>query len=81
MSIHLKTCPACGMDLPTPELSKGDYFVYSCSKHGDFYIAGTVLEMLRKGNKTANKFIPALVEERAGKGFDGIITSYSFPTN
>lgn len=81
MSRRLKTCPACGMNLPTPELSNGDHFVYSCPKHGDFYITDTVLEMLKKENKTAIELIPALVEERAGKGFDGIITSYSFPTN
>ncbi len=75
----ITNCPVCNAALPKPEATSGDYSVFNCEKHGEFYVSGTVLAMLEKHNKDVENLLPKLVEERAGKGIDGMITSYSFP--
>lgn len=76
----IELCPACSSKL-NQEASSGDYVILICPKHGEFYVSGTVIAMLQKGNKAVLDNIPELVEKRAGKGFDGMITSYFFPSN
>lgn len=75
----ITNCPACKAALPKPEATSGDYSAFNCEKHGEFYVSGTVLAMLRNGNKDVADLLPKLVEDRAGKGIDGMITSYTFP--
>ncbi|HGE7372825.1 TPA: hypothetical protein ACGB1Y_002307 [Klebsiella aerogenes] len=76
----IELCPACNSKLEQAA-SSGDYTILSCPKHGEFYASGTVIAMFQKGNKTVIDNFPELVEKRAGKGIDGMITSYSFPSN
>lgn len=71
--------PACKAALPKPQATSGDYSVFNCEKHGEFYVSGTVLAMIRNGNKHVEDLLPKIVEARAGKGIDGMITSFSFP--
>ncbi|HDT1527199.1 TPA: hypothetical protein QHR98_001911 [Klebsiella aerogenes] len=76
----IELCPACNSKLEQLA-SSGDYAILNCPKHGEFYVSGTVITMFQKGSKTVLDNLPELVEKRAGKGIDEMITSYSFPSN
>lgn len=76
-SRKLKSCPICGTPL-TDRLLGSDCYAFTCKKHGEYFITDTVLAMIENKNEDVIKKLPTLIENYAGKGIDGIITSYAF---